>query len=98
MGKIFIQDDNVLGMTPAHTYSTMTDFDAILDDIGRDLIPTGTGQPFPVVWASDFEENELGLKMAGNEVSPFRMREPGVFNDNPYVGQFGGIGNDNKKW
>ena len=69
---VLIQSDVLAGMTPAHTYSSTTDFEAILSDISRDLVPTGTKQPFPVVWESDFEENEFGLRLAGNMPNPFK--------------------------
>lgn len=70
--SVFIQSEVLSGMTPAHTYATMTDFEAILNDISRDLVPTGTNQIFPVIWESDFEENEFGFKLAGNMPNPFK--------------------------
>ena len=54
--RIIITDDNIHGATPAHDYCTVTNMSNILDDIARDLIPTGTGKPFPVVWDSDFAD------------------------------------------
>lgn len=55
--RIFLTDDvGCHGATPAHDYCTVTDMETILNDISRDLIPTGTGVPFPVVWPSDFPE------------------------------------------
>ena len=48
--RIFLTDDvGCHGATPAHDYCTVTDMETILNDISRDLIPTGTGVPFPVV-------------------------------------------------
>lgn len=69
MGKTFIVDDNVSGLTPAHTYSDTTEFESILNDIARDLIPTGTGKIFPVVWKTDFDDSDTGLSpfAYGNE-------------------------------
>ena len=95
--SIFITDDSLTGLTPAHTYRSTTDFNAILKDIARDYVPTGTGQVFPTVWKEDFEENELGLKMAGNTPPPqFGIGERPI---NPkYSGQLGGIGYGNPKW
>lgn len=40
-------------ITPAHTHLATNDMSAILDDIARGNIPTGTGQPFPVNWKTD---------------------------------------------
>lgn len=64
MSQLIFDDTNIVsGMTPAHTYIAVSDFSAILDDISRDLIPTGTGKIFPVVWDSDFrEENDKLMK------------------------------------
>ena len=35
-------------MTPAHKYSYQTDFEEILNDIAKGVIPCGSGQVFPV--------------------------------------------------
>lgn len=96
--SLFLHEDSLSGMTPAHTYASTTDFEAILNDISKDLIPTDTGKVFPTVWESDFEPNELGMRMAGNEVPTFKFRTGQRPADSRYYGQFGGIMNDNKKW
>jgi hypothetical protein len=93
--SIFITDDSLTGLTPAHTYRSTTDFNAILKDIARDYVPTGTGKIFPTVWKEDFEENELGLKMAGNSTPTYGI--PGDINYD-YSGQIGGFGNGYPKW
>lgn len=59
MGNTFIVDDGVSGLTPAHTYDDTSEFESILNDIARDLIPTGTGKIFPVVWKTDFEDSSI---------------------------------------
>lgn len=66
MPQMVFDDTNIVsGMTPAHTYIAVHDFYAILDDISRDLIPTGTGKIFPVVWDSDFNKDDNSL-LKGN--------------------------------
>ena len=44
-------------MTPALTYAGTTSFESILTDIRNGVIPTGTGEPFPVVWKNDDNMN-----------------------------------------
>jgi hypothetical protein len=56
---MYVTDDvSGIHITPAHDYMTVINFENILDDINRGLIPTGTGQIFPVVWPSDFTDKE----------------------------------------
>lgn len=56
---LYVSDDVTgIHLTPAHDYLTVTDMEVILNDIDRGLIPTGTGQPFPVVWPSDFSDKD----------------------------------------
>lgn len=60
MPTMYINDADVItGETPAHTYSQTTRFEDILRDIDRNLIPTNTGQVFPTVWDSDFNEGNV---------------------------------------
>ena len=44
-------------MSPALKYAGTTAFEDILNDISRGVIPTGTGEPFPVVWGKDGDKN-----------------------------------------
>lgn len=58
MGNILIMDDNnVTGLTPYHTYMTINRFETILEDIERGIIPTNTGQIFPVTFDDDFKDD-----------------------------------------
>ena len=55
---LYVTDNsNGFHISPAHDYLTVSEFECILGDIDRDIIPTGTGQTFPVVWPSDFDED-----------------------------------------
>lgn len=51
-----MDDNNGAGLTPYHSYQTITRFEAILNDIHRGLIPTNTGEPFPVTFDDDFKD------------------------------------------
>lgn len=44
-------------LTPAHTYATTSNFANILDDLAKGNIPCGTGQPFPVNWKTETNNN-----------------------------------------
>lgn len=41
-------EDPLKRMTPAHMYSHETDFEHLLEDISKGIIPCGSGQVFPV--------------------------------------------------
>ena len=63
---LYVTDDVVaagIHASPAHDYHTVKDFENILDDIARDIIPTGTGQTFPVIWPSDFDQDNNGVDL-----------------------------------
>lgn len=58
MGNILIMDDNQgTGLTPYHSYQSVTKFETILSDIERNLIPVNTGRPFPVTFDEDFKND-----------------------------------------
>lgn len=44
-------------MSPALKYVGTTSFEEILADIRNGVIPSGTGEPFPVVWKHDDDMN-----------------------------------------
>ena len=44
-------------MSPALEYAGTTAFEDVLNDIKRGVIPTGTGEPFPVIWGNDDKQN-----------------------------------------
>ena len=59
MGNILIVNDNsAMGMTPYHSYTLVKKFETILGDISRGLIPTNTGEIFPVVFEEDFKSDK----------------------------------------
>lgn len=45
---MMITSESEIKMTPAHQYSYESDFERILEDIGKGIIPCGSGQVFPV--------------------------------------------------
>lgn len=43
-------------VTPAHYYTGKNDFNIILEDMMRGVIPINTRQPFSVIWKDDKDE------------------------------------------
>lgn len=62
MGNVIVLNENnnnmLTGMTPYHSYMSITRWETILEDIERDLIPTNTGVTFPVTFEDDFKDQE----------------------------------------
>ena len=54
-------------MTPALRYAGTSSFEEILTDIRNGDIPTGTGEPFPVVWKND---NDMNLETMMEDRTP----------------------------
>lgn len=46
-----------VNLTPAATYAGVTNFATILDNIASGEIPSGSGQPFPVNWNTNPEDD-----------------------------------------
>lgn len=57
-------------MTPAQRFIGVTDFDQILREIDCGNIPTNTGEPFPVNWKEDENQDPPAY---GGPFNPWAM-------------------------